>query len=152
MPADAVSQPVMISDNEETPDGDDKARSDDPAVRELLNRPFAGSAACMAAMLFGGDRWRCVRDVALALDGQQPSGIATLAPRDELGGSGAHIIGVWGDPSYRRQRIGMTLLRAQRDRRLTLYHKVPTVVAITTPICSGSVTREPTGSYRSSPP
>lgn len=108
-------------------------RPDDPAVRDLLNRLFAGPTVLMAATLFGGDRWSCVRDVALALDGGQPVGIATLAPTDELGGNGPHIIGVWVDPAYRRQGIGTTLLRALRDRSLNLYNMIPTVVAITAP-------------------
>lgn len=108
-------------------------RPDDPAVRDLINRLLAGPTVLMAVTLFGGDRWSCVRDVALALDRTQPVGIATLAPTDELGNNGPHIIGVWVDPAYRRQGIGATLLRALRDRSLNRYNKVATVVAITQP-------------------
>jgi len=57
-------------------------RPDDPAVRDLINRLLAGPTVLMAVTLFGGDRWSCVRDVALALDrtGRTSSGCGSIRP------------------------------------------------------------------------
>lgn len=85
-----------------------------------------------AAILFGGDRWLVVACVALALDDQdQPIGLATLAPTDELGGGGPHIIGVWVDLARRRQGVGQRLVQALIDESLTRYGAPPTAVAVT---------------------
>ncbi len=63
-----------------------------------------------AALLFGGDRWGCVVYVALAARAGRDVGIATLAPTNEDGDDGPNIIGVWVEPTHRRQGIGRRLL------------------------------------------
>lgn len=50
-------------------------------------------------ILFQADRWYPVEHVAIAWNEQEPIGLATLAPTNEMGEGGPHIIGIWVHPA-----------------------------------------------------
>lgn len=110
----------------------------DPAI-EITSRGDARVHALRAripplsaAVLFGGDRWLVVERVAIALDdAAMPIGIATLAPTDEVGGDGPHIIGVWVDLAQRRRGVGQRLVQALIDESVARYGAPPAAVAVT---------------------
>lgn len=82
-------------------------------------------------MMFSGDRWRHVTACACATVRDTVVGLATLAPCDELGSGGPHIIGVYVMPDHRRQGWGRTLLTELAEESILLYHKTATVYAVT---------------------
>lgn len=99
-----------------------------PFIWQMMESEFTPSFV----ILFGGDRWSCIEDVALAVvDGDQIIGIATIAPTDEMGHDGPSIIGCRVHPSHRRQGIGSALVRALVDESLSRYGQAPHMVGVT---------------------
>lgn len=84
---------------------------DDTQVR-LLSDLIQQASPLAAGILFAGDRWQHVAHVARAVSDHISVGMATLAPCDEMGAGGPHIIGVYVLPAYRRQGIGRRLIAA----------------------------------------
>ncbi|MGB9755168.1 GNAT family N-acetyltransferase [Roseiflexus castenholzii] len=84
-------------------------------------------------VLFEGERRSCVRFVSLGVSDDYCSvfGVATLAPTDELGCHGPHIMGVWVHPDYRRRKLGTRLILALISVSLDRYETPPTLVAVT---------------------
>ena len=87
--------------------------------------PLAG------AILFGGDRWAVAMVCAIAMQGDALHGLATLAPTDELGRGGPHVIGVWVARAHRRQGVGSALLRMGIAESRRRYQAPPTAVVCT---------------------
>lgn len=85
-----------------------------------------------AGILFAGDRWQHVAHVARAVSDQALSvGMATLAPCDEMGAGGPHIIGVYVLPAYRRQGIGRRLIAALVAKSQQVYGRGVTAECVT---------------------
>jgi ribosomal protein S18 acetylase RimI-like enzyme len=82
-------------------------------------------------VLFGGDRWRHVTTCACATVRGTMVGLATLAPCNELGGGGPHIIGVYIMPDHRKQGWGRALITALVEESMTEYKTQPTACVIT---------------------
>ncbi len=82
-------------------------------------------------ILFGGDRWHCVEHVAVAMQDNEPVGMATLSPHDEMSAGGPHVIGIWVHPEYRRQGIATEMLKILVEESQRRYGTVPTVVPVT---------------------
>jgi len=103
----------------------------DPAVAAILDQ-MAATAPLSLGILFGGDRWRVVTVCAVARvpDGT-PVGLATLAPTDEQGGGGPHLIGAWVAPAVRAQGIATALLGALIAESRARYGAYPTIVPVT---------------------
>lgn len=98
----------------------------------ILSLGAQHEATPSVVILFGGERWYRVERVALLDDEQgQRVGVATLAPTNELGGGGPHIIGVWVAPPARRQGHGLALLCALSQESQRLYGVEPTIVTAT---------------------
>jgi len=99
------------------------------ALREAMRR----QSPLALALLFGGDRWQHVAVCAVATAGGEDVGMASLAPCDEGGQGGPHIIGVWVHPAWRRQGIGTALLTALAEESRHSYHQTATAEAVTEP-------------------
>lgn len=82
-------------------------------------------------ILFQADRWYPVEHVAIAYEQEKPIGLATLAPTDDMGEEGPHIIGIWVHPDHRRQGIGSALLNALCNTSLEVYGVAPSLVPVT---------------------
>ncbi len=105
-------------------------RPADALVKSALS--FVEEAAQLSwVILFGGDRWSPVEVVAVAVEEEQPVGLATLAPHDEIGRGGPQIIGVWVCPPMRSQGIGVHLVAALAEESLRRYGQAPSLVAVT---------------------
>ncbi len=85
----------------------------------------------LAGILFGGDRWACVTNCAVAMLDRRPIGLATLSPTDECGQGGPHLIGVWVAPQERRRGVGRALVRALAEHARRQCHAAPTVECVT---------------------
>lgn len=105
---------------------------DDLRFSDILN-DIRDSDLVNYLIFFDGDRRSSVRFVSLAIsdDYRSAFGVATLAPTDELGCYGPHIMGVWIRPDYRRMNLGMRLVLALISTSLDHYASPPTFVAAT---------------------
>lgn len=83
------------------------------------------------AVLFGGDRLLCVAHVFVASIGSQFTGLATLAPSDEMGEDVPSIIALWVRPEYRGSEVGVALLRAAAAESMRQYDRPPRFMALT---------------------
>ena len=70
------------------------------------------------AILFGGDRWRCVDEVAVARRQGELAGIATISYRGEQEDGKPTLVGVYVFPEHRLQGVGTKLTRAALARML----------------------------------
>jgi GNAT superfamily N-acetyltransferase len=102
----------------------------DPLVESALSL-VEEIAQLSWVILFGGDRWSPVEVVAVAMEEEQPVGMATLAPHDEMGTGGPHIIGVWVCPPMRSQGIGGRLVASLAEESQRRYGQAPTLVTVT---------------------
>ena len=84
-----------------------KAEVIDCVENWCLNRP-----SMALGMLFSGDRWSCIDQVAIAKMGSQIVGIATIAPRGEMMGGKPTIVAIYVTPEFRSRKIGTQLLEA----------------------------------------
>ncbi|HEU4324486.1 MAG TPA: hypothetical protein VFS21_15195 [Roseiflexaceae bacterium] len=83
----------------------------------------------MAIFGFGGDRLTSTAYFAVALEAGVPVGLASLAPTDEEGQGGPHIIAVWVVAELVRS-AGAALLRALVEESQRRYGVAPTLVAV----------------------
>jgi hypothetical protein len=83
------------------------------------------------AVLFMADRWRYVDRVVVAAMEGQDVGLATLAPSNDMGQGGPHIIGVWVRPEQRRNGYCNWMLRLASADSLWRHNVPPQVVAVT---------------------
>lgn len=106
------------------------------ALHALQDGAWGIGGRAAAAILFGGDRWWVVEHAAVALVpdpvGPRVVGLATLAPTDEIGAGGPHVIGVFVSPSFRRRGIGAALIAALAHHAVQVYGTTATAVALTT--------------------
>jgi hypothetical protein len=105
----------------------------DPIVERML-RVMRKNAPQSYQILFMGDSWLHVELVGVYTytPTSAPFGIASLAPTDELGQGGPHIIGLWINPFVRRRGAGTHLLVILTLESIQRYGVPPTVVAVTT--------------------
>jgi GNAT superfamily N-acetyltransferase len=85
------------------------------------------------AILFGGDRWQSVEVCGVATQDGRDVGLASLAPCDECGQPGPHIIGVWIAPESRRGGLGAALLVALAAESQRRYGAVAAADAVSAP-------------------
>ena len=83
-------------------------------AREFLNevRKIPGTSFAIG-ILFGGDRWSCVTDLAIAQNGDEKTiGLATFAKNGEQGDGIPCIVGILVHPDERGKGYGTILLEA----------------------------------------
>lgn len=108
----------------------DICRWDDTLAQQALHSIARKSQICWV-ILFSGERWSHVEWVAVARDDKSIIGLASLAPTNEMGKFGPHIIGVWVGKGYRRQGIATQLVQALGRKSLNEYGIEPIIIAAT---------------------
>ncbi len=87
----------------------------------LLNMP---ALTAQGVVLFEGGRWYDVEAVALLEVFNHAAGMATLAPTNELGAGGPHLIALWIDPEISisdRVSYGISMLRSLAEEAQRRY-------------------------------
>lgn len=103
--------------------------SNSPIVQSAKEKVMT-QAMLSWVLLFEGDRWRYVERVAVAMRDDEPIGIASLAPCDEEGNNGPQVIGVWVAPEWRKQGIGVQLVKTLAEESQKLYGQAATIYGV----------------------
>lgn len=101
----------------------------DPLVKQA--RSLVWERAPLVAMSgFGGDRANVVAYYVVALDRGLIIGLGSLAPTDEMGEPGPHIIAVWAEADAVAS-AGAAIIQALVNESVQRYSSAPTLIAVT---------------------